>query len=221
MIFVNRKIAASAAALALAGGLVACSNDDAATTATDAVTSTNVATETEASATETLSSTATETATETTSSSSETATETATSTNTETETVAESAAAGATEEITLADGSAALVPAGVVETMNEYVASNWGQPTAVEEIDGGWVVTYDNEHYITWKESTGGSPIWGEIANTWLNDVRGARTVGFPLMPETPNTDGSGWNQEVENGTIDWSRDGGADAPFTATIDAK
>ena len=214
----NRKIVASAAALALAGGLVACSNDDAATTATD-VTSTNVATETQASATETLSSTATETETETASSSAETETETATSTNTET--VVDTAAAGATEEIILADGSAALVPAGVIETMNEYVASNWGEPTAVEEIDGGWVVTYDNEHYITWKESTGGSPIWGEIANTWLNDVRGARTVGFPLMPETPNTDGSGWNQEFENGTIDWSRDGAADAPFKATIDAK
>lgn len=219
MILVNRKIAASVAALALAGGLVACSNDDAADSANDTVTSTNEATETEASATETLSSTATETATETTSSSAETATETATSTNTET--VAESAAAGATEEITLADGSVALVPAGVTETMGEYVASNWGEPTAVEEIDGGWVVTYDNEHYITWKESAGGSPIWGEIANTWLNDVRGARTVGFPLMPETPNTDGSGWNQEFENGTIDWSRDGAADAPFTATINAQ
>lgn len=218
----NRKIVASAAALALAGGLVACSNDDAATTATDAagtVTSTNVATETEASATETLSSTATETATSTSSSKDSTETETATSTNTAT--VTDAAAAGATEEITLADGSAALVPAGVIETMDKYVASNWGEPTAVEEIDGGWVVTYDNEHYITWKESTGGSPIWGEIANTWLNDVRGARTVGFPLMPETPNTDGSGWNQEFENGTIDWSRDGAADAPFKATIDAK
>lgn len=218
MIFMNRKIVASAAALALAGGLVACSNDDDATDVAGTATSTNVATETEASATETLSSTATKTATST-SANESTETETATSTNTET--VVDTAAAGATEEITLADGSVALVPAGVTETMNEYVASNWGEPTAVEEIDGGWVVTYDNEHYITWKESTGGSPIWGEIANTWLNDVRGARTVGFPLMPETPNTDGSGWNQEFENGTIDWSRDGAADAPFKATIDAK
>ena len=121
----------------------------------------------------------------------------------------------------MADGKTALVPQGVVDTMDKYAEAEWGEPTAVEEIDGGWVVTYDGEHYITWKESTGGSPIWGEIANSWLNDVRGARTVGFPLMPETPNTDGSGWNQEFENGTIDWSRDGAADAPFKATVNAK
>lgn len=200
----NRKIAASAAALALAGGLVACSNSDT-TTATSTVaetaTSTNVATETAAAATETASSVATETVT----SSADAATP--------------ATAAGETTELALADGQTAVVPQGVQDTIDEYAEASWGEPTAVEEIDGGWVVTFDGEHYITWKETTGGAPIWGEIANSWLNDVRGARVVGFPLMPETPNTDQSGWNQEFENGVIEWTRDGGADAAFRAFVE--
>ncbi|MCP1387750.1 hypothetical protein M5J20_06045 [Corynebacterium sp. TA-R-1] len=202
----NRKIVASAAAVALATGLVACSNDEqaAVVSETATATNTNTATETVAAETETASSTATETVT-----------------SSAKESGAAAAGADATQELTLADGKTALVPQGVLDTMDEYAEPTWGEPTAVEEIDGGWIVTYDNEHYITWKESTGGSPIWGAIADSWLNDVRGARTVGFPLMPETPNTDGSGWNQEFENGTIDWSRDGSADAPFKATVNTK
>lgn len=201
MTYMNRKIVASAAALALAGGLAACSNDADTTSTTDVVaetaTSTNVVTETEAAATETNSATATETVTST----------------------SGAAGADATEELALADGETALVPQGVLDTIDEYAEATWGEPTAVEEIDGGWIVTFDGEHYITWKESTGGAPIWGEIANSWLNDVRGARVVGFPLMPETPNTDQSGWNQEFENGVIEWTREAGADTAFRAFVE--
>lgn len=205
----NRKIVASVAAVALAGGLVACSND-ADTTATttaaeETATSTNVATETVAAETETASSTATETETEAASSAATDATA--------------AAADGATAELALADGETAMVPQGVLDTIDEYAEASWGEPTAVEEIDGGWIVTFDGEHYITWKESTGGSPIWGKIAESWLNDVRGAREIGFPLMPETPNTDQSGWNQEFENGVLEWTRDGGQEAAFTAKVD--
>ena len=216
----NSKLVASAAALALAGGLVACSND-ADTTATttsgasETVTSTNVATETVAAETETASSTATETV----AASSESATSAG---STATETVAGTGAAaadGATSELALADGKSAVVPQGVLDTIDEYAEASWGEPTAVEEVDGGWIVTFDGEHYITWKESTGGSPIWGKIAESWLNDVRGAREIGFPLMPETPNTDESGWNQEFENGTLEWTRDGGSDAAFVAKVE--
>ena len=196
----NRKIVASVAAFALAGGLVACSNDaDTAAEATSTDVTTDVATETVAAETETASSTATAT-----------------------DTVAaesEASKVEGTEELALEGGKTAMVPQGVLDAINEFAEESWGEPTAAEEVDGGWIVTFDGEHYITWKESTGGSPIWGKIAQSWLNDVRGAREIGFPLAPETPNTDESGWNQEFENGTLEWTRDGGEDAAFTAKVE--
>ena len=174
----SRKIVASAAALTLgATGLVACSNDG----------------EGEPTSTEIVSETATET---------EVATETAGEAADNTD----AAAAGdaeATEEITTADGATAMVPAGVKAAMDEYAQPEWGEPMAVEETDGGWIVTYDNEHYITWNENTGGAPTWGQIANEWITDVRLDQKLGFPVAPETENADRSGWTQEFENGTIE------------------
>ena len=96
----------------------------------------------------------------------------------------------------------------------------WGEPMAVEETDGGWIVTYDNEHYVTWNENTGGAPTWGQIANEWLTDVRLDQKLGFPVAPETENDDQSGWTQEFENGTIEWTRGGTEDA-FTAIVTEK
>ena len=191
----SRKIVASAAALTLgATGLVACSNDG----------------EGEPTSTEIVSETATET---------EVATETAGEAADNTD----AAAAGdaeATEEITTADGATAMVPAGVKAAMDEYAQPEWGEPMAVEETDGGWIVTYDNEHYITWNENTGGAPTWGQIANEWITDVRLDQKMGFPVAPETENADQSGWTQEFENGTIEWTRGGTEDA-FTAIVTEK
>lgn len=191
----SRKIVASAAALTLgATGLVACSNDG----------------EGEPTSTEVVSETATET---------EVATETAGEAADNTD----AAAAGdaeATEEITTADGATAMVPAGVKAAMDEYAQPEWGEPMAVEETDGGWIVTYDNEHYITWNENTGGAPTWGQIANEWMTDVRLDQKLGFPVAPETENADQSGWTQEFENGTIEWTRGGTEDA-FTAIVTEK
>lgn len=190
----SRKIVASAAALTLgATGLVACSDDG----------------EGEPTSTEVVSETATET---------DTATETASAEESTTSAAADDAEA--TEEITTADGATAMVPAGVVAAMDEFAAPEWGEPMAVEETDGGWIVTYDNEHYVTWNENTGGAPTWGQIANEWLTDVRLDQKLGFPLAPETENADQSGWTQEFENGTIEWTRGGTEDA-FTAIVTEK
>ena len=192
-IMFSRKIVASAAALTIgATGLVACSNDD----------------DAEPTSTEVVSETATET---------DTATET---TSAEESTTSAAADAEATEEITTADGATAMVPAGVVAAMDEYAMPEWGEPMAVEETDGGWIVTYDNEHYVTWNENTGGAPTWGQIANEWLTDVRLDQKLGFPVAPETENDDQSGWTQEFENGTIEWTRGGTEDA-FTAIVTEK
>lgn len=190
----SRKIIASAAALTIgATGLVACSNDD----------------DAEPTSTEVVSETATET---------DTATETTSAEESTTSAAADDAEA--TEEITTADGATAMVPAGVVAAMDEYAMPEWGEPMAVEETDGGWIVTYDNEHYVTWNENTGGAPTWGQIANEWLTDVRLDQKLGFPVAPETENADQSGWTQEFENGTIEWTRGGTEDA-FTAIITEK
>ena len=190
----SRKIIASAAALTIgATGLVACSNDD----------------DAEPTSTEVVSETATET---------DTATETTSAEESTTSAAADDAEA--TEEITTADGATAMVPAGVVAAMDEYAAPEWGEPMAVEETDGGWIVTYDNEHYVTWNENTGGAPTWGQIANEWLTDVRLDQKLGFPVAPETENEDQSGWTQEFENGTIEWTR-GGTDYAFTAIVTEK
>ena len=200
----SRKIVASAAALTLgATGLVACSNDG----------------EGEPTSTEVVSETATETevATETAGEGAGDATDTAAADETG------AAAAGdaeATEEITTADGATAMVPAGVKSAMDQYAQPEWGEPMAVEETDGGWIVTYDNEHYITWNENTGGAPTWGQIANEWMTDVRLDQKMGFPVAPETENADQSGWTQEFENGTIEWTRGGTEDA-FTAIVTEK
>ena len=200
MIMFSRKIVASAAALPLgATGLVFCSNDG----------------EGEPTSTEVVSETATET---------EVATETAGEGDADKSGEAtDGAAAGdaeATEEITTADGATAMVPAGVKSAMDQYAQPEWGEPMAVEETDGGWIVTYDNEHYITWNENTGGAPTWGQIANEWITDVRLDQKMGFPVAPETENADQSGWIQEFENGTIEWTRGGTEDA-FTAIVTEK
>lgn len=190
----SRKIIASAAALTIgATGLVACSNDD----------------DAKPTSTEVVSETATET---------DTATETTSAEESTTSAAADDAEA--TEEITTADGATAMVPAGVVAAMDEYANPEWGEPMAVEETDGGWIVTYDNEHYVTWNENTGGAPTWGQIANEWMTDVRLDQKLGFPVAPETENTDQSGWTQEFENGTIEWTR-GGTDDAFTAIVTEK
>ena len=193
----SRKIVASAAALTLgATGLVACSNDG----------------EGEPTSTEIVSETATETEIVTEGAAADASDE-----------AGAGAAAGnaeATEEITTADGATAMVPAGVKAAMDEYAQPEWGEPMAVEETDGGWIVTYDNEHYITWNENTGGAPTWGQIANEWITDVRLDQKLGFPVAPETENADQSGWTQEFENGTIEWTRGGTADA-FEAIVTEK
>lgn len=194
----SRKIVASAAAVTLAAtGLVACSDDDNNAAETEVVeataTETNVETETAAEETETADASATDAAGE---------------------------GAEATEEITTADGETAMVPAGVVAAMDKFAEPSWGEPLKVEQVDEGWIVTYDQEHYITWNENTGGAPTWGQISNEWMTDVNLDKKLGFPLAPETANPDESGWTQEFERGFINWTRAGEGE-PFTAEITEK
>lgn len=188
---ISRKLAASAAVLSLATGLVACSSDDADSTDETAVVE--------------------ETATEV-----ETATETAAEEAEGTEgTENAEGAEGETTEIATADGETVMAPSGLAGAMEKYADPAWGEPVAVEETENGWIVSYDGEHYVTWNENTGGAPIWGEIANEWINGNHES-ALGFPMEGETPLPNDSGWSQEFEHGTIEWTR--GEDGTFAPVI---
>lgn len=185
---ITRTVAATFAAAALATGVAACANEEEAATNGAGAADTTVE-------------------------------ETATETNTETaapSSASESAAAGETVPVTTADGEEAMVPAGVKQAMDQYAEADWGEPMSVEEKQGGWVVAYDNGHYVTWNENTGGAPTWGEIANNWLTTVEAEQGLGFPTAPETELPDGSGWVQEFEHGTLEWTRD--ANGIFSADV---
>lgn len=188
---ISRKLAASAAVLSLATGLVACSSDDADSTDETAVVE--------------------ETATEV-----ETATETAAEEAEGAEDAEDAEGAeGDTTEIATADGETVMAPSGLAAAMDKYADPAWGEPVAVEETENGWIVSYDGEHYVTWNENTGGAPIWGEIANEWINGNHES-TLGFPKEAETPLPSESGWIQEFEHGTIEWTR--GEDGAFAPVI---
>ncbi|SDL62435.1 LGFP repeat-containing protein [Corynebacterium mycetoides] len=148
----------------------------------------------------------------------ETATETNTETNTETTTEAPEGTetTAGTVPVTTADGAQAMVPAGVKEAMDTHAQPEWGEPLSVEETEGGWIVAYDDGHYVTWNENTGGAPTWGEIANNWLTTVEPEQGLGFPVAAETQLPDQSGWVQEFEHGTIEWTR--GEDGLFQANV---
>lgn len=191
---ISRKLAASAAVLSLATGLVACSSDDADSTDETAVVE-ETATEVE---------TATETAAE----------EAEGAEDTEDAEGAEGAE-GDTTEIATADGETVMAPSGLAAAIDKYADPAWGEPVAVEETENGWIVSYDGEHYVTWNENTGGAPIWGEIANEWINGNHES-TLGFPKEAETPLPSESGWIQEFEHGTIEWTR--GEDGAFAPVI---
>lgn len=189
----THKIVAGAAALTLTTGLVACSG------------------EAGSGETSTVEVTATETAAGATGANESGANESGAAS-------ASGAQDGESVEVTTADGQTTLVPQGVSDAMKQYGA-DWGEPTAVEETANGWIVTYDDEHYVTWNQNTGGAPTWGEIANNWVTSVRTDSALGFPTAPEEALPDGSGWTQSFENGTIEWVR--GADGIFSANVTQK
>lgn len=197
---ISRKLAASAAALSLATGLVACSSDDA-----ESTDGTSVVEET---------ATEVDTATETADADATDAEGAEGADNTEDAEGAEGAE-GDTTEIATADGESVMAPSGLAAAMDKYADDAWGEPVSVEETENGWIVSYDGEHYVTWNENTGGAPIWGEIANEWINGNHES-VLGFPTEAETPLPNESGWIQEFEHGTIEWTR--GEDGAFAPII---
>ncbi|WKD57939.1 LGFP repeat protein [Corynebacterium capitovis DSM 44611] len=189
------RLATASTAVVLTAGLVACSDSgssDSTSTVKETATETNVTTS----------------ASSAKSSASSAATQSSTS------------AAGETVEISTADGATALVPQGVSQAIDKFAQPEWGKPVSVEETPNGWIVAYDAAHYVTWNQNTGGAPTWGEIANNWITNVRTDSSLGFPLAPEEKLPDSSGWIQQFEHGTIEWTRGATNDA-FEAVVTPK
>lgn len=186
----NRKFAATAAAIALSTSLVACSNDEAEVNEVEA-TETNTATVTSATA-------AGDTATE-----SASASESADASGA-------AAADGETTEITTQDGEKVVVPAAAANAPEELGLGNWGDPFNVETTDdGATLIEYDAEKNIVYSEETGAVPLVGEIAKTWKKDGGLKNEIGLPLKAEDKRSDDNGWIQEFQNGTIEWLEENG------------
>lgn len=184
----NRKFAATAAAIALSTSLVACSNDEAEVNEVEA-TETNTATVTSATA------------------EGDTATESAS----ESATASDAAAAdGDTAEITTQDGKKVVVPAAAANAPEELGLGNWGDPFNVETTeDGATLIEYDAEKNIVYSAETGAVPLVGEIAKTWKKDGGLKNEIGLPLKAEDKRSDDNGWIQEFQNGTIEWLEENG------------
>ena len=136
----NRKLGASVAALALATGLAACSDDadnaDGNVKEVEA-TETNVETVTEGAEADDAAAD---------------------------ETTAGEGEDGETVEITTQDGESVLVPAAAQEAAEEHRGGNWGDPFNVESReDGTTLIEYDADKNIVYSEETGGVPLVGEI----------------------------------------------------------
>nr|VDG62831.1 LGFP repeat [Streptococcus thermophilus] len=182
----NRKLGASVAALALATGLAACSDD-----ADNA--EGNVE---EVEATETN----TETVTEETDAEGAGADENAEGEGEDGETV----------EITTQDGETVLVPAAAHQAAEENSGGNWGDPFNVESReDGTTLIEYDADKNIVYSEETGGVPLVGEIANTWKEEGGLDAEIGLPTEAEEKRSDDNGWIQNFQNGTIEWLEENG------------
>lgn len=188
----NRKFAATAAAIALSTSLVACSNDEGDVAEVEA-TETNTATATSATA------------------EGDTATESASESASESADASGAAAAdGETTEITTQDGEKVVVPAEAANAPEELGLGNWGDPFNVETTeDGATLIEYDAEKNIVYSAETGAVPLVGEIAKTWKKDGGLKNEIGLPLKAEDKRSDDNGWIQEFQNGTIEWLDENG------------
>ncbi|KAA8730844.1 LGFP repeat-containing protein [Corynebacterium tuscaniense] len=176
----NRKIAASVTALALAVSLAACSNEgddqeDKNTTATE------------------------------TTSSSESGTAEA-----DNDTAENDAADSDTVELTTKDGKKVLVPAKAANATDELGLKDWGEPVTVESReDGTTFIAYDGGNNIVYTPKVGPVAIVGEIARVWKEQGGLDSEIGAPTSTEKALADGTGWAQEFQNGTIEWREENG------------
>lgn len=158
-------------------------------------------------------------------------TETNVTTGTVTETAtAESAngAAGAevaTTTLTDANGNEVKVPEAIADKYEALggAESKLGHVNDVKDYgQNRWLATFEREgynHYLAYTPETGAVLIHGEIAKQWLNAGAFDSSVAAPTDEEVALTDGSGWEQAFQNGSISWVKD--TAGAFTADVETK
>ncbi|MDO5032812.1 LGFP repeat-containing protein [Corynebacterium sp.] len=200
----TRRFAAGIAAASLSLGLVACSNaEDAANEAGDAAKSAG------AEATEMAGSAANE-ATEAAGSAAADASDAMKGDGSEESEGAE----GSGEMTTISTaGGDVEVPADFASAIEEK-SGEWGEVSEVESTDKGSVATFAEDKLLAYSEENGAQPIIGKIAETWTNEGGLDSEVGLPKAPE--QSEGTGWTQEFDNGTISWMQ--GESGQYEPTI---
>lgn len=200
------RYAAIAMAATLSLGLAACSSDE--DDAKDAAASaTSVAADAAESATSVAESAASEASSKASSASSE-----AEESESEADaTVTETAAAGA-ELVAAKDaqGAEVMIPQAIVDEWEKYggEAGHLGAITNVDnKNDEDYVVSFASNSYIVYTPEHGAVMIKGKIAETWFNDGGMENPIGLPEAAEQELTDGTGWTQKFQEGTIDWTQD--------------
>ena len=135
------------------------------------------------------------------------------------------AAPVATTTITDANGNDVEVPEAIADKYEALggADSKLGHVNAVEDFgEGRWLATFERDgynHYLAYTPETGAVLIHGEIAKQWLNAGGFDSAVAAPTDEETALTDGSGWEQSFENGSISWTKD--ATGEFQGAIENK
>ncbi|WP_146128815.1 LGFP repeat-containing protein [Corynebacterium sp. 13CS0277] len=116
--------------------------------------------------------------------------------------------AGALSKVTDAQGAEVEVPEAVKTEWEKYGAAD-GELGAITDVvsrnDSDYVVNFSSGDTIVYSKDSGAVLIKGMIADTWFKDGGFENPVGLPTAPEVTNTDGSGWTQQFQNGTINWT----------------
>ena len=111
-------------------------------------------------------------------------------------------------KVTDAQGAEVEVPEAVKTEWDKYGAES-GELGNITDVvarnDEDYVVNFSSGDTIVYSHDSGAVLIKGMIADTWFKDGGFENPIGLPTSPEVTNTDGSGWTQQFQNGTIEWT----------------
>ena len=130
---------------------------------------------------------------------------------------------GEMTDVVTADGSKE-VPAKLAEAIDEH-KDTWGAIQTVEQKGDKFLATFDDDsNNLVYSEDTGVVELVGQIGETWKAQGGIDSEIGLPTAEETKATEGTGWTQEFENGTISWLKgtDGeNSDGMFSGHVDMR
>ncbi|APT84439.1 LGFP repeat-containing protein [Corynebacterium aquilae] len=111
-------------------------------------------------------------------------------------------------KVTDAQGAEVEIPEAAKNEWEKYGAESGelGAITEVVERNGeDYVINFSSGDSIIYGKDTGAVLLKGMIADTWFKDGGFENPIGLPTAPEMTSTDGEGWTQQFQNGTITWT----------------